>query len=94
MVALRVTGGNGVPVNGVTAVTMDVTVTAPTSSGFLSVEPQGGWARDATSNLNWVAGLTVPNLVVVPSGDNMVRLLNSGSGTVHVVADLYGYYTG
>ncbi|MEV6523763.1 right-handed parallel beta-helix repeat-containing protein [Longispora sp. NPDC051575] len=91
--SLRVTGGNGVPTTGVTAVTMNVTVTAPTSSGFLTVEGQGGWARDATSNLNWVAGQTVPNLVVVEVVNGVVDFRNRSDGTVHVVADLVGYHS-
>ena len=50
---------------GVTAVALNVTVTAPSSSGVLTVYPDG-LARPVASNMNWVPGQTVPNLVIVP----------------------------
>ncbi|MGY0233285.1 right-handed parallel beta-helix repeat-containing protein [Longispora urticae] len=89
---LPVAGRTGVPATGVTAVTMNVTVTEPTSAGFLTVYPNGRALPNA-SNLNWTAGQTVPNLVVVPVIDGKVNLRNSGPGTVHVIADVVGYHT-
>ncbi|MEV6523684.1 PKD domain-containing protein [Longispora sp. NPDC051575] len=89
---LPVAGRTGIPATGVTAVTMNVTVTEPTSAGFLTVYPNGRALPNA-SNLNWTAGQTVPNLVVVPVVDGKVNLRNSGPGTVHVIADVVGYHT-
>ncbi|MEV6523685.1 right-handed parallel beta-helix repeat-containing protein [Longispora sp. NPDC051575] len=89
---LPVAGRTGIPATGVTAVTMNVTVTEPTSAGFLTVYPNGRALPNA-SNLNWTAGQTVPNLVVVPVIDGKVNFRNSGPGTVHVVADVVGYHT-
>ncbi|GIG58508.1 hypothetical protein Lfu02_28800 [Longispora fulva] len=89
---LQVTGGNGVPATGVTAVTMNVTVTQPAANGFLTVYPDGQALPNA-SNLNWTPGLTAPNLVVVPVVNGKVAFHNTSPGTVHVVADLVGYYT-
>ncbi len=78
---------------GVTAVTMNVTATRPTSASYLTVYP-GGTTRPEASNLNVVAGQTVPNLVTVAVGaGNRVNLYNA-SGTIDLVADLAGYYTG
>jgi hypothetical protein len=92
-VSLAVAGAGGVPATGATAAVLNVTVTAPTASGYLTVYP-GGADRPTASNLNWVPGQTVPNLVVVPIGpDGTVELYNHGSGTVHVVADVFGYYS-
>ncbi|WP_035799734.1 right-handed parallel beta-helix repeat-containing protein [Kitasatospora mediocidica] len=92
-VDLQVTGRNGVPATGVTAVTLNVTVTAPTSSGFLTVYPHGQ-ALPTASSLNWTPGETIPNLVTVPVVDGKVSFFSGGgNGTVHIVADVAGYYS-
>ncbi|MEU2626081.1 right-handed parallel beta-helix repeat-containing protein [Kitasatospora sp. NPDC007106] len=90
-VDLQVAGVAGVPASGVTAVTMNVTVTDTAQAGFLTVYPHGDAVPNA-SNLNWTAGRTIPNLVTVPVKDGKVSFHNSSGGTVHVVADLAGYY--
>ncbi|MGY0233287.1 PKD domain-containing protein [Longispora urticae] len=89
---LPVAGLRGVPATGVTAVTMNVTVTEPTRDGFLTVYPDGK-ARPNASNLNWTPGLTVPNLVVVPVVNGKVAFHNTSPGTVHVIADIVGYHS-
>ncbi|MGW1177621.1 right-handed parallel beta-helix repeat-containing protein [Kitasatospora sp. NPDC002543] len=90
-VDLPVTGLAGVPAAGVTAVTMNVTVTEPQTDGHLTVYPHGDEAPNA-SNLNWTAGRTTPNLVTVPVKDGKVSFHNASGGTVHLIADLAGYY--
>ncbi|MDY0810511.1 right-handed parallel beta-helix repeat-containing protein [Kitasatospora purpeofusca] len=101
-VDLPVTGVAGVPADGVTAVTMTVTATEPTQDGDLAVRPFGYvWSspsslvgeRETTSTLNWTAGRTVPNQVTVPVKDGKVSFYNHSGGTVHVIADLAGYYS-
>ncbi|MDP8991449.1 MAG: hypothetical protein M3N31_00045, partial [Actinomycetota bacterium] len=78
-----------VPTAGVSSVVVNVTVTEPTAAGFLSVTPSGG---HATSNLNFVPGQTVPNLVIPAVGsDGRVRVFNS-AGTTHVVFDVVGWF--
>ncbi|MFI8826929.1 hypothetical protein, partial [Streptomyces sp. NPDC053431] len=90
-VTLQVTGTAGIPAAGVSAVVMNVTAVAPTAAGFVSVFP-AGTARPATSNLNFTAGRTIPNLVVVPvSADGKVSFYNH-SGSVDLLADVSGYY--
>ncbi|GAA1166202.1 hypothetical protein GCM10009664_37570 [Kitasatospora gansuensis] len=89
---LDVSGVSGNPSVKPTAVVLNVTVTEPTSGGYLTVYPWGG-SRPGTSNLNFRAGETIPNLVTVPVGtDGKVALYNAG-GRSHVIADLAGYYT-
>lgn len=89
---LDVTGVGGVPETGVTAVVMNVTVDGPTAPGFLTVWPSGE-ARPGVSNLNFLPGQTVPNLVTVKTGANgRVNVFNS-TGATSVVADVVGYYT-
>ena len=91
-VALPVTGHGGVPASGVSAVVLTVTVTQPGRAGYLTAYPDGG-ARPTVSNLNFTAGQTVPNLVIVPVGaDGKIRLYNGSPGTVQLIADIAGYY--
>src|SRR5665648_694070 len=91
-VALQVTGRGGVPASGVSAVVLNVTVTAPTRAGYLTVYGDGA-ARPWVSNLNFVPGQTVPNLVIAPVGaSGKVALFNGSAGTVQLVADVSGYY--
>lgn len=82
-----------VPAADITAVVLNVTVTEPTTAGYLTVYPDG-YALPNASNLNFVAGQTVPNLVTVQMTDGKVRFHNGAGGTVHIVADLEGYYSG
>src|SRR5207245_2703186 len=64
---VQVTGVGGVPATGVAAAILNVTVTQPTANGYLTVYPAGS-GRPLASNLNFVAGQTVPNLVEVALG--------------------------
>ena len=90
---LVVTGVDNVPSTGVTAVDLNVTVTNPTGSGYLSVFPTGLDAPANSSNLNFVPGTTVPNLVLVAVGSaGQVSIYNESGGTVDVIVDLFGYY--
>ena len=89
---LPVTGVGGVPATGVTAVVLNVTAVLPTASGYIAVWPSGE-VQPRVSNLNYVAGQVVPNLVTVKVGANgRVNILNS-QGRTDVVADVVGYYT-
>lgn len=88
---LQVTGRGGVPASGASAVVVNVTVTEPTGFSFLTVWPRGQ-PRPLASNLNYVPGQTVPNLVVAKVGpDGRVSAFNNG-GEVHVIADVVGWY--
>jgi len=91
-IALQVTGRDGVPVTGVTAVVLNLTATGPTASSWVSAYPDGQPRPAAGSNLNFTKGETIPNLVIVPVGaDGKVDLYNN-AGTVNLVADLQGYF--
>ena len=88
---LQVTGRGGVPAGGVSAVALNVTVTEPTGYSFLTVWP-AGQPRPLASNLNYVPGQTVPNLVVAKVGtDGKIGAFNN-SGEAHVIADVVGWY--
>ncbi|HEX7442700.1 MAG TPA: hypothetical protein VF320_02370, partial [Acidimicrobiales bacterium] len=65
--------------------------TRTTSAGWATVFPSGTVAPNA-SNLNWVAGQTVANLVTVPvGGDGAVAIFNAG-GSVDLIADVVGWF--
>ena len=81
-------GQSGAP----TAVVCNVTAIDGTASSYLTVYPNG--VRPLASDLNWRAGATVTNLVLVevsPSGS--ITLFN-WAGQLNVVVDLEGWYTG
>ena len=76
-----------------TAVVLNVTATNPTDTSFLTVWSAGG-AQPLASNLNFLAGQTVPNRVIVPLNPvtKQVSIYNS-LGNTDVVVDVDGYYT-
>jgi hypothetical protein len=91
-VDVQITGRGGVPASGVAAVAMNVTVTQPSASGFLTIYP-AGTARPLAANLNFTPNKTVPNLVVVKVGaGGRVSMFNS-AGTTHVIYDVAGWYS-
>ncbi len=86
-------GGNGSIPAGVTAVVLNVTVTGTTSGGHVTAFADGD-EKPSTSNVNFVPGQTVPNLVIVPVGENgYVNLYNGGWEPVDLIADVTGYFT-
>jgi len=88
---VTVTGRGGVPATGVGAVVLNVTATGPTSTSYLSVWPAGE-ARPNASNLNVVAGQTVPNLVIAKVGANGQVSVYNNAGSTHVVVDVAGWF--
>jgi hypothetical protein len=93
-ISLQVTGRDGVPATGVTAVVLNLTATGPTASSWVIAYPDGQPRPAEGSNLNFTKGETIPNLVTVPVGaDGKIDLYNN-AGSVNLVADLFGYYVG
>ncbi|GAA0700166.1 hypothetical protein GCM10010193_63640 [Kitasatospora atroaurantiaca] len=88
-VTLQVAGNAGVPANA-TGVILNVTATGPTADSFVTVYPHGS-TMPTVSNLNFTAGQTIPNLVIVPITDGKVSLFNR-AGSVDLLADITGYY--
>ncbi|WP_158721375.1 PKD domain-containing protein [Streptomyces sp. NRRL S-241] len=90
---VKVAGNAAVPA-GVTAVALNVTVTETVDSGYVTAWPGAGYDRPGTSNLNYTAGRSIPNLVIVPVGeDGYVELYNGGQQPVDLIADVTGYFT-
>ncbi|WP_404958576.1 hypothetical protein [Streptomyces sp. 147326] len=85
-------GGYGTIPAGVEAVVLNVTVTNTTSGGHITAYDTGN-QRPNASNINFEPGQTVPNLVVVPVGnDGSVDLYNGGWESVDLIADVTGYF--
>ena len=89
---VQLTGRGGVPPSGVSAVVLNVTVTNPSAASYLSVFPTGG-SVPVVSNLNFSAGQTVPNRVVVKVGAGGKLTFFNAAGSVDVVADVGGWFT-
>jgi hypothetical protein len=87
---VQVTDGTTVP-NGATAAVLNVTVANPTDGGFLTVYPQGG-QRPNASNLNYAAGQTTTNRVIMPlSASGKITVWSSEP--TDVIVDVSGYYS-
>lgn len=93
-----VPGGGSIEVNvssavpaSATAVILNVTITAPTTSTFVTAWP-AGQPQPATSNINVDAGENRANMVVVGVSNRRLRIANS-SGHCHVIVDVMGYVT-
>ena len=85
-------GAGGIPATGVSGAILNVTVTNTTAASFLTVWPKGA-TRNTVSNLNWVAGLTIPNRVFVPVGTGGKISVYNVFGSTDVVVDVSGYFT-
>ncbi len=90
-ITLPVSGDGIVPPSGAAAVVLNVTVTRPSASSYLTVYPTGN--RPLASNLNFTAAQTVPNRVIVPLATNGSISFYNAFGSVDVIADLSGWFT-
>src|SRR5207248_10931007 len=65
----------------------------PTAGGVLAAFPDGtSWS--GTSNLNFAAGDTVPNRVIVAQGSGGGVTIANASGSTDVLVDVSGWFTG
>ena len=94
-IALQIAGVGAIPsmasATPPKAVVLNVTVTGPTVGSYLTVWPDGV-TRPGTSDLNFVQGTTVPNLVVVQVGATGKVDFYNAAGSVNVIADVMGWY--
>lgn len=87
------TGGvAGIPVNGASAVALNVTMTRALDEGYVTVFPAGALRPDS-SNLNADrAGVTAPNHVQVQNGTRGVTLYSYGGADL--IVDVFGWFVG
>ena len=91
VVSLKVAGrGKLVPLAARAAV-LNVSAVDASRPTFVTAWPRGS-ARPALPDLSVPPARTTSNLVVVPVGTNGRVQLTNGSGSVHLVADLVGFY--
>jgi hypothetical protein len=89
---MNVAGQGGVPPTGAHSVVLNVTVTNPTAapSSYLTLWPTGA-VKPLASDLNFVSGLTVANLVIVKIGTGGQVDVYNAAGTTQVVVDVVGW---
>ena len=94
-ITVKVTGMDGVPATGVTAVMLNITAAGPPSAnGYLTVWPAGA-LRTITSNVNFVHNTTSDSVIVATGqGSNAgeVDIYNS-SGTSQLIVDVSGWFS-
>ena len=88
--SVTVAGVAAVP-SSASAVVLNVTAVAPTVAGYLTVWPTGG-DKPSTSNVNFVVGEVVPNLVTVGVGAAGQVSIYNFAGATHVVVDIMGWF--
>jgi len=89
--AVQVAGLAGVPASA-TGVALNVTATDTAAPSYLTVFPSG--TPPTASNLNWTPGQTVANLVIATLNSTGGITFYNDAGSVDVVVDVVGYYTG
>lgn len=90
VLTLQITDEAGHPAP-ITAVVLNLTVTNPTSPGYLTAYPHGA-TRPTASSINFPKGWTGANSVTVPtSADGKIDIWNF-AGSVDVIGDVEGYY--
>ncbi|HEY4331582.1 MAG TPA: hypothetical protein VGM78_03390 [Ilumatobacteraceae bacterium] len=62
----------------------------PTATSFLTVYPEGG-SLPTASNLNFVAGQTIANMVMVPVPVSGKIAIFNNAGSTDVIVDVLGY---
>lgn len=87
---VEVAGVGDSPRQWTTAAVLNVTVTEPLAPGYVTVWPCGA-TRPVASNLNYVAGQTVPNVVTTGVGTGGKVCFYSWAST-HLVVDVTGWY--
>ncbi|MDQ7911375.1 LamG-like jellyroll fold domain-containing protein [Phytohabitans sp. ZYX-F-186] len=91
-IRLRIAGANGIPATNVTAVAMSLTVVSPSGGGHVRVWPDNT-PRPATAALDFGSGVTIANYVITAVGANGYINLYNNASTIHLLADITGYFT-
>lgn len=90
-VVVQVTGVGGIPSAGVGAVVFNLTVTQPSAAGYVTAYPDGV-SRPLASNINFAAGETIANRVMIPVVDGKVDLYLANA-SAQLIVDVSGYFT-
>ncbi|TXI55293.1 MAG: hypothetical protein E6Q57_01215 [Mycobacterium sp.] len=92
-VNLTIAGRDGLPVAGpqIGSVALNVTIVSPSGPGWATVW-EAGAPRPTASNLNYVAGANVPNMVIAKLGTGGQVSIYVSQSTTHVLVDVLGYF--
>lgn len=88
----RVLGRPPIPANAVATVVLHVTVVNPTQAGWLQVHPTARPPAIPTSNVNFVAGQHVSNLVFAEVGADGQVAFFTPHGSLDLIVDVFGYF--
>jgi subtilisin family serine protease len=88
---LPVVGRGTIPLTGVGAVALNVTVASPTASNYLTVYPSGA-PQPTASNLNFTAGQTIANMVIAKVGNDGKIAIFNNAGSTQVLVDVVGWF--
>jgi hypothetical protein len=86
---VQIRGRVGIPAEA-TAVALNVTVTEPQGGGWITVFPSGQ-GMPLASNLNYVPGQTIPNMVISKIGSDGTVSIYSPT-TAHIIVDVAGWF--
>jgi hypothetical protein len=86
---IQVRGQAGIPADA-TAVILNVTAANPHGFGYFTLWPTGV-AQPATSNVNFVGGQNVPNMVMVKIGTNGTISVNDSVNRSDLIIDVFGF---
>lgn len=81
----------GLP-SGIDAYSLNVTVTNTAGPGHLVILPQGGTQPDVSS-INYLAGQTIANAVIVPAGTGGGVTVIAGVSGTNLLIDINGYFS-
>ncbi len=87
---VQVSGVNGVPASGVTAVAVNVTEFAPAAAGIVTVFASN--ATSTTRDLTYANGVTNSNAVVVQLGPDGRLGIKASAGVPGIAVEVLGYY--
>jgi hypothetical protein len=89
---VELAGESGIPSENATAVVANATVTDTQAAGDLAAWPDGQ-APSTTSEVNWQAGQTTGNAVVMGLGtDGALDFDNQSTGSTDLILDLSGWF--
>ena len=88
---VRIADNPGLPAKGISAVAINLTVVNARADGYLTAAADG--RLPTASSVNFTAGRTVANMVVVPVAPDGSITIHSGSpGGTDIIVDVLGYY--
>jgi hypothetical protein len=72
---------------------LNVTVVTPAGPGHLKIWPTGGSEPVDVSSINYAAGQTIANAVIVPAGSGGAISVKAGVSGTNVLIDINGYFS-